>query len=250
MSDLVTYALEDGVARIVMDDGKLNVMSLEMLQALDAAFDRAARDEAIVVLGSAAKVFTAGFDLKLFAADDPKASQAMVRAGAELALKVLSFPQPVVGVCAGHAYPMGAFLLLASDVRIAAEGAWRIGLNEVAIGIAVPSFALEMARQRLTPAYLSRTAVTGEMFGPVEATAAGFFDRVAAPEALDEAVEAAVAALKQIHLPSHATTKARLRAGAVGAVRRAIDAELTVDAYAIRSAEGPTVRLPKAAEPA
>jgi enoyl-CoA hydratase len=66
----------------------------------------------------------------------------MVRLGAELAVRVLGFPYPVVTACPGHAYPMGAFLLLASDIRIGADGPYRIGLNEVAIGIPVPTFGL------------------------------------------------------------------------------------------------------------
>lgn len=242
MNDLVRYTLDDGVARVVIDDGKVNVMSLAMLRALDTALDRAERDGVIVCLSSARPVFSAGFDLKVFAAGDENGSQKMVQAGAELALRLLGHPHPVLGVCSGHAYPMGAFLLLACDVRIAAEGAWRIGLNEVAIGIPVPSFALELARSRLTPAALARTALTGRMVEPAEGLTAGFFDSVVAPGALAAEVEAALTLLKAAHRPSHATTKRRLRAAAIASVRAAIDAELTPEAYRTR---GPTaVRAP------
>jgi enoyl-CoA hydratase len=227
MAGIVSYELNDGVARIVMDDGKANVMSLAMLQALDAAFDRAAADRAIVVLSSARPgVFSAGFDLKVFAAGDPGASLAMVRAGAELALKLFTFPQPILGVCRGHAFPMGAFLLLGSDLRLGEAGDYRMGLNEVAIGIAVPSFALELARARLHPAWLNRTATTGEMYGPADAVRAGFLDRLVPAADLDAAAEAAVAALKQVHRPSHALVKQRLRGEAAARIRAAIDAEL------------------------
>jgi enoyl-CoA hydratase len=241
------YALKDGVARITMDDGKLNVMSLEMLQTLHAAFDQAAREEAIVVLGSGREgVFSAGFDLRVFAANDAERSLAMVRSGAELALKVLSHPLPVITACSGHAYPMGAFLILASDIRIAAEGAWRIGLNEVAIGIPVPSFALELARQRLVPSYLQRTALTGEMFAPEAGLIAGFFDRLVPAEQLPTALESAVQAVRTIHLPSHAIVKRRLRGGAIQAIRATIDAELTAEAYRRNALAGSSVKLPKA----
>ena len=90
MSTPVTYTVSDGVARIAMDDGKVNVMSLAMLQSLHEAFDRAARDHAMVVFSSARDgIFSASFDLKVFAAKDVAGSVAMVRAGAELALKLL-----------------------------------------------------------------------------------------------------------------------------------------------------------------
>lgn len=248
MSQLANYELSDGVARITMDDGKVNAMSLAMLETLHGAFDRAAREEAqIVVLRSARPgIFSAGFDLKVFASGDAAASVAMVRAGAELALKLLSFGAPVVSVCAGHAFPMGAFLILASDVRIAADAPYRIGFNEVAIGIAVPTFALEIGRQRLTPATLSRTAATGEMFALRDAAPLGFFDHLVAEHEMDAAVARAVAGLKQIHLPSHALTKRRLRAGAIAAVRAAIDAELTVEAFVGR-AQAAAPHTPRAA---
>jgi enoyl-CoA hydratase/carnithine racemase len=50
LSAALTYAFEDGIATIAIDDGKANVMSVSMLRALDAALDRAAADKAVVVL--------------------------------------------------------------------------------------------------------------------------------------------------------------------------------------------------------
>ena len=90
----------------------------------------------------------------------------MVKAGAELALRILSFPTPVVAACQGNAYPMGAFLIMSSDHRLAAEGDYLIGMNEVAIGLTVPRFAIEIARQRLTPAYFSRAGDDGRNVRP------------------------------------------------------------------------------------
>ncbi len=162
----VTYSRDGAISRIVMDDGKANVMSLAMLNALHAAFDQAERDKGVTVLSSRGKHFSGGFDLNVFAKGSADEQYQMVKAGAELALRILSFPFPVVAACHGNAYPMGAFLIMSSDHRIAAEGDYRIGMNEVAIGITPPRWAIEVARQRLTPAYLSRTVVTGEMFGP------------------------------------------------------------------------------------
>jgi enoyl-CoA hydratase len=240
----VSYIREGQVARITMNDGKVNVMSLAMLEALHAAVDRAAADQAIIVLSSGRDVFSAGFDLKVFAANDPSMSLAMVKSGAELALKLYSHPLPVIGACRGHAFPMGAFLLLASDVRIGGAGTWRIGLNEVAIGIPVPSFALELARSRLHPAWFQRTALTGEMFAPDDAMKAGFLDKIVPAGALDDAVDDAAAQLAKIHLPSHAIVKQRVRASAFAAIRAGIDAELTLEAYETSARAKSAVRLP------
>jgi enoyl-CoA hydratase len=228
----VSYELKDGVARITLDDGKVNVMSTTMLGEIAAAFDRAEKEAEIVVLRSGlAGIFSAGFDLKVFATGDAAKSLEMVRAGAELALRLMSFPHPTIGFMEGHAFPMGTFLLLACDIRLGARGPHRMGLNEVAIGIAPPSFAIELARSRLHPAWLSRTAALGEMYEPDEALTAGFLDRVVAPEAIDCVLEETIAALRSIHKPSHAIAKRRLRQPAMDAIRNAIDRELTMAAY-------------------
>lgn len=108
MTERVTYRCEAGIAGIAMDGGKVNVMSAAMLRDLDAALDRAEADKAMVVLRSARDgIFSAGFDLKVFAANDPLRSLEMVKAGAELALRLLSFPHPTIGVMEGHAFRMG-----------------------------------------------------------------------------------------------------------------------------------------------
>lgn len=231
----VSYVLENGVATITMDDGKLNVMSCEMLAELAAAFDRAQADEAILVLRSARSVFSAGFDLKVFAANDAARSLAMVKAGAELALRLMSYPFPAVGVLQGHAYPMGTFLLLGCDVRIGVDANARMGLNEVAIGIAPPGFAVELARSRLHPAWLSRTVTLGEMYEGADAVTAGFLDHAVAPHEIETTLHNTLARLKTLHTPSHALAKQRLRRAAIAMIRHAIDDELTPAAYSSRT---------------
>ena len=200
MSGPVTYSRNGAISHIVMDDGKANVMSCAMLNALHDAFAQAERDKGVTVLSARGRHFSGGFDLNVFAKGSADEQYQMVKAGAELALRILSFPYPVVTACHGNAYPMGAFLIMSSDYRLAAEGDYRIGMNEVAIGITPPRWAIEVARQRLMPAYLSRTVVTGEMFGPAEAVGAGFFDRLVPAADLQRAAEEAALALSLIHI--------------------------------------------------
>jgi len=208
MTERVSCEVREGIACINLDDGKVNVMSSAMLAEIGTALDRAERSAEIVVLRSARPgIFSAGFDLKVFTGGDAPRRLEMVRAGAELTLRLMSFPLPTIGVMEGHAFPMGTFLLLACDVRLGARGPHRMGLNEVAIGIAPPGFAIELARSRLHPAWLSRTATLGEMYEPDEALAAGLLDHVVAPELIDTTLGEITTALRAIHKPSHATLR-------------------------------------------
>jgi enoyl-CoA hydratase len=217
-------SVADGIARIRLDDGKVNAMSLETIEAIGRALDVAEKAGAVTVIRGREGVFSAGFDLPTFSRG-LAATVAMVGAGARLALRLLSFPRPVLTVCTGHAYPMGAFVMLASDVRLGLAGPWRIGLNETAIGLTLPKFAVELARHRLTPPGLARVA-TAALFGPEEAARLGYLDRVLAGDELDAAVDAEAARLRALDMPSFEATKARINAPVLRAVRAAIDEEL------------------------
>ncbi len=246
MQGRVSYAEQEGVASIWLDDGKVNVMSTAMLGDIASALDRAENNAGVVVLRSKRPgIFSAGFDLKIFAAGDAAKSLEMVKAGAELALRLMAFPLPTIGVMEGHAFPMGTFLLLSCDVRLGVRGQHRMGLNEVAIGIAPPGFAIELARSRLHPSWLSRTVTTGEMYEPDDALTAGLLDRVVPPETIDAELDKIVAALRAIHRPSHAIAKRRLRQATMEAMRGAIDRELTMSAYQASDQARSTVVLPR-----
>lgn len=234
MSELLTYELNGAVATIVMDDGKVNVMSAEMLRALNQALDRAENDNANVVLAGREGIFSAGFDTKTLARADPDETYEMMRLGSELALRVLSYSRPFVTACTGHAFPMGAFLMLSADVRLGIEGPYKIGLNEVTIGLTLPHFAVELARARVTPSYFNRI-VTGELLQPQEAIVAGYLDRIVPKDQLLQTAQLIAMQLTAVDMPSHTATKKRIRAHAIEAVRNAIDSEITPDFYRDRT---------------
>ncbi len=230
MTNPVTYTLEDGVAHITMDDGKVNAMSPILLQAIHDAFDQAEQDKAVVLLSGNDRIFSAGFDMGVFATGTAEDIHRMMLLGANLIVKLLSFPFPVVAACAGSAYPMGAFLLLSSDLRIGTTADIKIGLNEVRIGMTLPLFATELARYRLAPAYFNRTATTGELYGPEDAQRAGFLDKTVAPDALmDTAISAARELREKVGMGHHLETKLRVRAPAIEAVKAAIEKELSLE---------------------
>jgi enoyl-CoA hydratase/carnithine racemase len=224
MGTLVTYRRRDAVATITMDDGKVNVLSLAMLTEIGAALDRAAADRAVVVLTGREGVFSAGFDLPALRAGGPPAVE-LLHAGFDLAARLLAFPAPVLIACPGHAVAMGVFLLLSGDYRIGAAGPYKLTANEVAIGMTVPQAAVEICRQRLTPACFNRAVGLAEVFRPEDAVAAGFLDRVVPPADLAAAAAVAAAELARLDLDAHAATKLRTRGPAVTALREAIDSD-------------------------
>jgi enoyl-CoA hydratase len=224
MTILARYELADSVATITMDDGKVNALSPQMFADLNAALDQAEADRAVVVLRGRDGVFSAGFDLPVLRRGGHGAG-AMVRAGFELAERVLSFPTPVVIACTGHAVAMGVFLLLSGDYRLGAAGSYKITANEVAIGLTMPRSAVEILRQRLAPSYFNRAVTIAEPFSPENAVEAGFLDRVVAPGELHDTARMIATQLCALDMTAHKGSKLRARANTLTALRAAIDAD-------------------------
>lgn len=216
------YALAEGVASIAMDDGKVNCLGFPMLEALHGALDRAERDNATaVVLRGRPGVFCGGFDLKVMAGGEAESVTRLLREGIDLSLRLLTFPAPVLATSEGHALAMGALLLLSCDMRIALQGDYRYGLNEVAIGMTLPTFAIHLARARLSPTHLARAVDLAELYDPQGAVAAGFVDTAHATDEMPKAVDRALTQLKGLNPEAYRATKARLFGPLVSAVQEA-----------------------------
>lgn len=224
MGQAVSYERDGAVGTIVVDDGKVNAMSVSTMMEINDALDQAQEDRTVVVLSGREGLFSAGFDLAVFK-QGPGPLGKMLRTGGELNARILSFPRPIVAACTGHAIAMGSFLLMSSDYRIGADGPFRLGMNEVAIGMTLPYFAVEIARQRVPVRMLSRAVLLAEMFAPKDAVEAGFLDMVVAPENVLAVAQERARAMSELDLAAHAATKTRIRDEVAAAVRRATETE-------------------------
>lgn len=180
---MVTCEIQDHVAVVTIDDGKVNAVSHTFLDAMSDALNAAEADAKAVLIRGRDGMFSAGFDLKEFK-KGPVATQALVTKGAAMMLRLFTHPQPLVVACTGHAVAAGAFILLACDTRLGAKGDFKIGLNETAIGFTLPVFGFELAKARLSKRHLTDAVVQARLYSPVEARDAGFLDSVHFPEVL------------------------------------------------------------------
>ncbi|MFN3199454.1 MAG: crotonase/enoyl-CoA hydratase family protein [Bradymonadia bacterium] len=225
MSQLVNYACEHKIARITLDDGKVNALSPQMIAEINSALDQAEADGAVVVLTGRPGIFSAGFDLKILKQGNAQ-TLGMLQAGFELAARLLEHRTPVLIACPGHAMAMGAFLTLSADYRIGISGDFNYQANEVAIGLTMPRAAIAICRQRLTAAHFERAVVLAEAFDPEGALKAGFLDQVVAPEALFDAAMARAAQLTSLDMRAHAETKRRAREATLQAIRQGNEADI------------------------
>ncbi|MBJ2349554.1 MULTISPECIES: crotonase/enoyl-CoA hydratase family protein [Pseudomonas] len=221
MSDLIAYHLEDGIATLTLNNGKVNAISPDVIVAFNAALDQAVADRAVVIITGQPGILSGGYDLKVMTAG-PKEAVSLVASGSTLARRLLSHPFPVVVACPGHAVAKGAFLLLSADYRIGVEGPFTIGLNEVQIGMTMHHAGIELARDRLRKSAFHRSVINGEMFNPQSAVDAGFLDKVVSPDELQAAALEAARQLKKINMTAHKNTKLKVRKALLDALDSAI----------------------------
>ena len=218
---VVTYELRDKIAVVGMDDGKANALGYALMDEVDEAVSRAEREAAAVVLAGRKGRFCAGFDLSEMMGGADKA-RAMVARGADFLMRLYALPMPLVIACTGHALAGGALLVLTGDVRVAARGTFRIGLNEVQVGLPVPVLAMELARDRLSPAHLTAATLFADVVDPERALPIGWVDELASEEGLLDAALAHARRLSALSRDPYAKTKVSLRGRTVRYVRETL----------------------------
>ena len=220
----VSYRRDESVAVITMDDGKVNALGPAMLAEINSALDRAESEQAgAVVIAGNERVFSGGFDLKVFRSGDVQASIDMLKGGFNLSHRLLSFPVPVVAACTGHAIAMGSFLACSTDHRIAAP-VYNFQANEVAIGMVLPYPALEVMKLRLTRSAYQQAVGLARTFLGDTALAGGWVDEIAMPnQIVPRALEAAQDFATNLHAKAHYACKMRARQEALDAIRAGID---------------------------
>ena len=159
----------------------------------------------------------------------------LVSDGGELIGRLYGCSVPVVAACTGHAVAAGALMLLGCDLRIGADRIGedtdcKIGLNEVAIGMVLPSWALTLADVRLSRRHLQLAVVNAQLSNGREAVDVGFLDRVV-PEA--DVLSVAIAAASDFA----ASLRPEAYAGTIRAFRQAtldrMTAQITADRRAV-----------------
>jgi enoyl-CoA hydratase len=188
---LVSHTIADGVAEIQMDDGRRNALGPVLLGQLFEAIEAAEKEEAAILITGRTGTFCAGFDVEVIR-QGPEKTREMTSQGAELWVRLLTFPRPVLMACTGHAVAAGAVLLCTADWRVAATGGFKIGLSEVELGLPLQGVPLELVRARLSKRHFERATVLAEVYGPDAAIDAGWVDETTSEdEIVDRAREVA-----------------------------------------------------------
>jgi len=196
-ADLVQRRDDGPIARLTLDDPEhANVLSLAMIEALDARIAEAAGDDAVrvVVLDAAGKVFCAGHDLgEMRAIEDPTGHERLFNRCAALMQSIGASPKPVIAKVRRAAVAAGCQLVASCDLAFAAEGA-RFAVSGINLGLFCSTPSVALTRVIGEKAALEML-LTGRFVGAAEAASLGLINRAVPDADLDRVVDETAAAI-------------------------------------------------------
>jgi Delta3-Delta2-enoyl-CoA isomerase len=167
------------VRELRMNRPPVNALSTELIAALTRAVDSAAKDgvRALVLSGAPGR-FSAGLDIPLLLKLDRPAMDALWHGLYGLLRALACSTIPVAAAITGHAPAGGTVLPLFCDRRVMAKGDWKIGVNEVQVGIPLPPVIISALKRQVGPRNAESLSVSGILISPTEALGIGLVDEI------------------------------------------------------------------------
>ena len=217
---LITCRVDDGVAIIQLNDPPANTYSYEMMQQLDRAILAARMDESaqvIVITGSGEKFFCAGANINMLTSVTPEFKYYFCLHANETLSRLESTPKLVVAAINGHCVGGGLEVAMAADLRIARQGAGKLGLPEVSLGVLPGTGGTQRLLRLVGKSKAIELMAAGELFDFEEGERLGIINKIFAAESGTEFVRQAIDYARRFTLPGKATR-------AVGRIKLAVQA--------------------------
>lgn len=210
----IKIAREEDYAIVQLDRGRSNPINQEMLDDLQKAFEDFSKDATIkgVILAGKEKFFSSGLDvIELYGYNEEQIAK-LFKSLFETIGALLAFPKPIVAAITGHSPAGGCVLALCCDYRVMASGKFRIGLNEIPVGIIMPEYIYELMAYWIGAGKAFQCIANGALLSGEEAQALSLIDELVSEE---EVMERSILQLKKFQSFSSNTwsvSKSNMRA--------------------------------------
>jgi enoyl-CoA hydratase len=222
---MIVRSQNESILTLRLAHGKASALDVELLDTLLRELDQVADDTHGLVLTGTGSIFSAGVDLFRLTREGADYVRRFLPLLSRFVRALFSFPKPVVAAANGHAIAGGCVIVLASDARLMAEGAGRIGLPELLVGVPFPTAALEVVRFAVPRDKVQSLIYTGRTLLPRDALVAGLVDEVVASDDLLARAQEVARQLSLIPPPVYRMMKQAVRAEALERMERASEAD-------------------------
>lgn len=190
--NFINVEKNDNYAIVQLNRGSANSLNLDLYNELIETFENLENDDEVkgVVLTGKERFFSAGLDvIEIFNYDDHQMTDLFIALAKSLRTLFL-FKKPLIASITGHSPAGGCILAIGCDYRIMADGKYKIGLNEIPVGIVMPEFVYRILAYWVGEGKAFQHIAEGRLIAPNEALNIGLVDKVVAEnQVLETAIE-------------------------------------------------------------
>jgi enoyl-CoA hydratase/carnithine racemase len=218
MTELVQYRVNEGVALLTLNDPPANTYTHEMMQQLDAAILDARMDESvqvIVITGNGEKFFCAGANIQMLSDVTPTFKYYFCLHANETLSRLEQTPKLVIAAINGHCVGGGLEVAMAADLRIARQGAGKMGLPEVNLGVLPGTGGTQRLVRVVGKSKAIELMATGNLFDFEKGQALGLVNQIFDGETAEDFLAQVLDYAREFTTPNKA-------AHAVGRIKRSV----------------------------
>ena len=184
MIEIIKCKIEGEIAVLTFNRPKVNAINAEFVNQLQSHLELLIHDKRIngIILTGSPGFFSAGLDVVELFPLGKKDIQEFWAKFNRLLITLFTCPKLIFSAISGHSPAGGTVLAIMTDYRIMNSGNYKIGLNEVAVGLTLPGAIGEVFQYLLGTRNAEKYALTGSLLTPETALAAGLIDEICEPE--------------------------------------------------------------------
>jgi enoyl-CoA hydratase len=179
----LSLVINGNIGRLVLNDGRKNLIGKKMLEALEKSFSELREADAAILTGRS-HIFSAGLDIAEINCLNKNELLDFFDYLHNIRCKLFSLPRPLITVTAGSAIGAGASLVCCGDVRLSAQDSGKVGFTEARFGLPMPASSHVIATSALTTPEGQLTLLMGSKCGKTEAKKLGYFHKLTDPKKL------------------------------------------------------------------
>jgi len=167
--------IQDKIKIIRMSDGKANAIDLQFQDKMNSELNQDGSFKGVIITGDGG-FFSAGLNIVNLLQSDRETITKTLIGLMNLFQNIMTHPLPFIAIVNGHAVAGGCMLALSCDYRIGIPGKYKMGVNELALGVDLPPMALAALRKCVPVKRLFEVTALGNLYQPNEAVEIGFLN--------------------------------------------------------------------------